>query len=297
MSFWKKLFGVKEPPKADIAGKASTQPTAPSSPQPPSIPPSTAKSPQTTPPLAQVTATSDEINSFCEAVGECDLRRVKALTESKPTLVFSKDLYTSALQAAVAHQKKKKEDWIPLIRFLLEHGADVDVRSNRGTNGTLLMDATYEADEDLMLVLLEYAADPNAVDNEEETPFGRVGSWEDRHGEDWYLRHRGKQVHDLMVKRGGKWPLVDPCTECGSPNMREMATRGLEFVPYGDVNAVFECPACHATLKVSVQLLDKNRGIQVICDTCNKVAFIPPSVWCRKCGVGLSTGWQKGITR
>jgi hypothetical protein len=38
MRFWKKLFGIKQSPKPDIANRKSTQPSATSSPQPPSKP-------------------------------------------------------------------------------------------------------------------------------------------------------------------------------------------------------------------------------------------------------------------
>ena len=57
MKFWKALFGVKESPKR------SPQPAA-SSPQPPSVRPGQAKSAQTTPLPAQVTATAEQIASL-----------------------------------------------------------------------------------------------------------------------------------------------------------------------------------------------------------------------------------------
>jgi len=64
MSFWKKLFGVKESPKADVAESDSTEPSATSNPQRPSI---------------------------LDAVRAGDTAKVRALLEEDPDLAFSED--------------------------------------------------------------------------------------------------------------------------------------------------------------------------------------------------------------
>ena len=118
MNFWRKLLGVKESPKIEIAEWKPTQPCTTSDPQPPSIQPIPATQLQGTSPQALPLAAQDQSASFHEAVKGGDLEKVKTLLEGNPNLVFSADNpngYTPLHCAALKGQK----DVAALLR---EHG-------------------------------------------------------------------------------------------------------------------------------------------------------------------------------
>ena len=91
MNFWRKLLGVKESPKIEIAEWKPTQPCTTSDPQPPSIQPMPATQLQGTSPQALPLAAQDQSASFHEAVKGGDLEKVQTLLEDNPNLVFSAD--------------------------------------------------------------------------------------------------------------------------------------------------------------------------------------------------------------
>jgi len=85
------------------------------------------------------------------------------------------------------------------------------------------------------------------------------------------------------------------CTECGFPDIFYMEERGYHITISGAF-AEYSCPGCKKELTFQFEYRDKATGIQVLCGSCRTVAYVPPSVWCKTCGKGLSTGWQKQIS-
>jgi len=57
--------------------------------------------------------------------------------------------------------------------------------------------------------------------------------------------------------------------------------------PQGGIWFEYACPNCKHRLCVSQDQISQNNGVQVICNFCKKMHFIPPSVWCPKCQQNL----------
>jgi len=109
MTFWKRFFGIREPPKA--------------SPHHPSIRTGPAESPQTIAPPAQVAATADQIASFADAVKSGDLGTIRDLVKRNPTLVSSKDSHGMAPLHWTAEYGRDD-----VAELLLANNADVNAR-------------------------------------------------------------------------------------------------------------------------------------------------------------------------
>lgn len=90
----------------------------------------------------------------------------------------------------------------------------------------------------------------------------------------------------------------DPCPECGFPSTKEANKRGIEIDLLRGVLAWFKCPGCGQRISVEPPQIDKSEGVQVLCDSCHAIVFVPPSVWCKTCGGNsLSTGWQSTVAK
>ncbi len=141
MSFWKKLFGVKQSPKTDMAERESTQPSA-ASPQLPSI---------------------------HQAAYAGDLEKVKALLKDHPDWVFSKDGngWTPLHWAAFGGHKH-------IAELLLASKAEVNAKSNKGV--TPLQLAALMGQKDVVELLLVHQAEVNAKDDNGETPLHVAGA-------------------------------------------------------------------------------------------------------------------------
>ena len=114
-----------------------------------------------------------------------------------------------------------------------------------------------------------------------------------KHSEFWPMEPEGIGI--LLEKLRTTLPGTDSsCPECGDPNSGDMANRGVEVTLFR-VFATLPCLKCNATLKVELRSVDKAEGVDVRC-SCGGIAHIPPSVWCRTCGKGLSTAWQSKVT-
>ena len=85
------------------------------------------------------------------------------------------------------------------------------------------------------------------------------------------------------------------CRECGSPNSGEMAKRGVNITMHGEF-ATFVCGRCKKENEAELGLISKTHGVDVLC-SCGAIAHIPPYVWCRTCGEGLSFGWRDKISQ
>lgn len=87
----------------------------------------------------------------------------------------------------------------------------------------------------------------------------------------------------------------DPCTECGAPVSKRMMERGVHPT-FNGIFARFPCPSCHQAEDVYLEDINMALGINVRCPSCKYIAYVPPSVWCKTCGIGLSNGWQDQVS-
>jgi len=85
------------------------------------------------------------------------------------------------------------------------------------------------------------------------------------------------------------------CPECGAPDADRMEERGYQLTIRGAL-AGYACPGCKKERTFELEYRDKAIGINVLCGSCKTVTYFPPSVWCKTCGRGLSTGWQRQIS-
>src|ERR1022692_742771 len=189
MSFWKKLFGAEELPKAGIAKKGSNQPATASGPRPPSI---------------------------HDAATSGDLGKVKALLKGNPDLIDKSGMTPLHWAASRGHKDvaelllANKADvnarntgptrlnigMTPLhyaagsghkavVELLVANGADVNARSGRVTPLHL---AARDGHKNVAELLLANKADVNARDNTGDTPLhyaawmnqpdAKAGTWE-----------------------------------------------------------------------------------------------------------------------
>jgi hypothetical protein len=136
-------------------------------------------------------------------------------------------------------------------------------------------------------ILLDHGADPHA-------------QTDDGHTALQFIRGFGLDVAEKMaqvlISRGvATTPGKDStCPECGAPESAEMGKRGVQ-VTISEVLATFACRDCNAQQRVQLDFIDKAKGLDVLC-SCGAITFVPPSVWCKTCGMGLSTGWQRSVT-
>jgi transcription elongation factor Elf1 len=88
--------------------------------------------------------------------------------------------------------------------------------------------------------------------------------------------------------------ITNPCPECGAPSTQHMRERGLDFT-LEHAFALFNCRNCSIPVRIRLDSITKSAGVKVACFKCHGVSTVPPSVWCKTCCVGLSTGWQRLI--
>lgn len=76
-----------------------------------------------------------------------------------------------------------------------------------------------------------------------------------------------------------------------------MEVRGVLLGVNGTMSVGFPCPTCRERCDVSLELIDRDRGIDILCTCCDGVSRIPPSVWCATCGKSLSSGWRDKVMK
>ncbi len=99
-----------------------------------------------------------------------------------------------------------------------------------------------------------------------------------------------KKAIEMLMSR--YWSV---CSECGFPEANYMKERAYRIAERG-ASGEFSCPECKKEQRFLFDFRDKETGILVLCRSCKTSAYVPPSVWCKSCGNGFSTGWQKQIS-
>jgi hypothetical protein len=172
-----------------------------------------------------------------------------------------------------------------MARFLLDHGANVNAEAK--FKMTPLLWACKSISTSVVPLLLDRGANPNA-------------QAKDGHTALQFIRHSGLDAAEnaakLLISRGAvATPGKDSaCPECGAPYSAEMAKRGVRITINREY-AEFACLGCKKQAQADLEHIDKAKGVRVLC-SCGATTYIPPSVWCKTCGGGLSTGWQKQIS-
>ena len=193
--------------------------------------------------------------------------------------------WTCAAGMTLLHYAAMQDDE-RMVRFLLERGANVNALAE--FKMTPLLRACKSISTSVIPILLEHGADPNA-----KTESGYTALQ--------FIRQSGldeaKKMAGLILSRGvATTPGKDStCPECGAPETVRMRERGVQ-VTFNGAFAEFACLACNTRNQAPLESIDRSRGVQVLC-SCRAITFIPPSVWCKTCGQGLSTGWQKAISK
>ena len=182
-----------------------------------------------------------------------------------------------------------------MIRFLVDHGADVEVRDNTGeTPLGLACDTRWGAwtpSPSTVEALLELGAAPDAANHDGERPLRSIR----RSG-----LSEAEAIVALLEKAGAQLVPGDTavCSECGAPDGWKMSGRHVRHQLDGRGTIVeFPCLDCGETVEAPLAEIDKARGVRMICPRCSGVTHIPPSVWCKTCGKSLSTGWHSQMIK
>jgi DNA-directed RNA polymerase subunit RPC12/RpoP len=90
------------------------------------------------------------------------------------------------------------------------------------------------------------------------------------------------EMHGGIPFRGSQRQSA-PCDECGD------RVRGM--TPF------YKCPKCSTEVTFSLSDVQQYSQLYVRCPKCKSSVHIPQSVLCKKCGRGLTLGWQEKLVR
>jgi len=166
-----------------------------------------------------------------------------------------------------------------VIELLLTNKAIVNTTGSR--NHTPLHWAAVRGHKDIVELLLANNAEVNAKDKDGDTAL-RMAE---------FAGH--KEVAELLRHHGASETYS--CPECGAPVPEKMRERGIE-VGLRDALAIYDCSNCSKAVQIPLREITKWGGVKVVCGSCRCISRVPASVWCKTCGVGLSTGWQKTVS-
>jgi ankyrin repeat protein len=154
---------LRPTPRAKIADGRSGQSSATSSPQRPSIPPISATAPRQAVLRADSVPACDQSDSFLEAAAKGDLKKVGALLNGIPNLVFTKDKSGATALHRTAEQGSKD-----MVQLLLANKAEVDAKDSGGN--TPLGYAAAKGHKGTAELLVAKGAQVNAKNNNGGTP-------------------------------------------------------------------------------------------------------------------------------
>jgi hypothetical protein len=189
------------------------------------------------------------------------------------------------------------------VKALIGAGADVNAKTNKGwtailsaaskgnaesVNALIAAGADVNArclDGDTVLTALELARDhPDIIaalkaagaESLSRDPNELIGVVD-------HLRSMSKEMRGEGLAASGSARQTVQCSDCGD-------WRGM--VP------IFKCSKCSIGVSFSLNNLlhlDQNSELHVSCPNCHQIVHIPQSVLCKKCGKGLTRGWQEKI--
>lgn len=178
-----------------------------------------------------------------------------------------------------------------IIRLLLSRGANIEaLDEDKGTPLMLACNTGFSGklSSSVVALLLDRGANPNAKDQNGNTALSLIRS---------SRINEAEKIAQLLMNRGStSTPGKDsPCPDCGAPFSEDMARRDV-MVTFQGAFAEFGCLECNKKQQAPLEAIDKGKGVQVRC-SCGTIALIPASAWCKACGKGLSTDWQRKITK
>jgi hypothetical protein len=238
---------------------------------------------------APLPATPAEITNLLRKALQCDgseeLQQVVRWVDAGGNLEWKTGNGWTLLHLAAQCGNEK------MVRFFLERGAQIDSRDERNETPLMLACNTewraLKMNPAVVSFLLERGADPNAENSRGIPPLGRLMFADS---------DAAREISALLVKYGARQipGKSSVCQECGAPASRSMMDRDVDVTLNG-VFANFNCPKCQSRERAPLEAITKDKGVRVVCSSCQAIAYIPPWVWCNTCGRGLSSGWQQQI--
>jgi ankyrin repeat protein len=185
------------------------------------------------------------------------------------------------------------------VRALITAGADVNTRDSSG-NTALALSGHKEVTALLRQHALERSSRTEAESKVRKMAFELFR----KHGLTWnqdgflaFLESVRSRVPAELLSEGDIRRVLEDqrrkiCPECQTP----LYSFGISWEAGIGSYALFSCGKCGQVQKLKTQLINKARGIDVLC-SCGAVTHVPPSVWCNKCGVGFPEDWQSKLSR